>query len=255
MDLEQSKQSERSREEDHHKDGEVSTPTVSGIHEFTIVLEDVRGLTVEQVEQLYRRCKDATVGESDGVVRISFSRRGRTFADAVHRALSDLRNSGWRAARVELEELVSAAEVAERTGRSRESVRLLVAGRRGPGAFPAAVHTVGRFRLWRWPEVERWFASYEGRDPQVADHGPLVNAINLFLALRRQHGALPPAERREIEDWVMANDPAFIRGMRRADADLAAGRTTSLNQHSRWRARAGRRKSSTPRRRPATRTR
>lgn len=167
--------------------------------DFTVVVDSVRELTAAQAERLYRRCTDATESEADGVVRVSFSRKGRIFAEAVHRALTDLRKCGLRAARVETEALVSSAEIAQRTRRSRESVRLLIDGRRGPGGFPPPVHVVGeRFRLWRWPEVERWFASYERREARVEDHAPVVNAINLILAVSRQHGTLPAAERREL---------------------------------------------------------
>lgn len=167
--------------------------------DFTVVLDSVRELTAAQAERLYRRCRDATQSEADGVVRVTFSRKGRSFAEAVHRALTDLRKCGLRAARVETEPLVSAAEIAQLTRRSREGIRLLVEGRRGPGGFPPPVHTVGeRFRLWRWPDVERWFANYERRPPRVEDHAPVVSALNLILALGREHGALPAAERREL---------------------------------------------------------
>jgi len=39
--------------------------------------------------------------------------------------------------RVEPDDLVSAAEIARRVGRSRESIRQLGGGLRGPGGFPA----------------------------------------------------------------------------------------------------------------------
>lgn len=182
-------------------------------YDFTVLLDGARGLTAAQAERLYRRCKDATQSEADGVVRVSFSRRASSFAEAVHRALRDLRGCGLAAARIETEELVSAAEIAERTGRSRESVRLLVAGRRGPGGFPRPVHTAGgRFRLWRWPEVERWFASYEGRTPQAEDHGPVVDALNLILALRRRQAALPAAERRDLARLAEEEGSAAVVG-------------------------------------------
>lgn len=33
----------------------------------------------------------------------------------------------------------------------------------------------------------------------------------------------------ELEDWVLANAPEFVEGIRRADAELAAGKTISLD--------------------------
>jgi prevent-host-death family protein len=43
----------------------------------------------------------------------------------------------------------------------------------------------------------------------------------------------------ELEDWVLANAPVSARAMRQAKADLAAGRTMSLESYI-ARARAGR---------------
>lgn len=52
------------------------------------------------------------------------------------------------------QDLVSISDIAERAGRSRESVRLLVEGRRGPGQFPAPVGVVGDgIRVWPWALV------------------------------------------------------------------------------------------------------
>ena len=54
-------------------------------------------------------------------------------------------------------DLVSVSDIAARTGRSRESVRLLVDGKRGPGGFPPPVGTVGNgIRIWPWASVLIW---------------------------------------------------------------------------------------------------
>lgn len=184
---------------------------MTSTYDFTLVLDGVRSLSIDQVEKIYARCKDATESESDGVVRLGFTRKAKSFAEAVHRALRDLRRCGFRVARVETEDLVSAAEIAARMKRSRESVRLLIEGRRGPGNFPPPVSTVGeRFRLWRSSQVERWFASYEKRKARIEDHGAVVAAINLILALRGQPGALPAGVRRELARVAKEEQSAMI---------------------------------------------
>jgi hypothetical protein len=43
---------------------------------------------------------------------------------------------GLRVMRVEPDDIVTMAEIADRSDRTRESVRLLIAGQRGPGGFP-----------------------------------------------------------------------------------------------------------------------
>jgi prevent-host-death family protein len=35
----------------------------------------------------------------------------------------------------------------------------------------------------------------------------------------------------DFEDWILASAPEFVRAMREGDADLAAGRTTSLEDY------------------------
>lgn len=55
----------------------------------------------------------------------------------------------------------------------------------------------------------------------------------------------------ELEDWVLANAPEFVRGMRQADKDLAAGRAVLLEDALATLKQARRR---TPRKRQATRS-
>lgn len=41
---------------------------------------------------------------------------------------------------------------------------------------------------------------------------------------------ISPIDGEALEDFVLANAPAFIAGMQRADAELAAGETASLDE-------------------------
>lgn len=51
-------------------------------------------------------------------------------------------------------------------------------------------------------------------------------------ALVTKHGrpvaAVIPISEDDLEDWVLANAPEFVAGRRKADRELAAGETTSL---------------------------
>src|SRR5437762_2493686 len=71
---------------------------------------------------------------------------------------------GLEVVHVDPDELVWASEIAQRTGRSRQSVDQLIKGQRGPGNFPAPARHATRNPLWRWSEVEAWFAAYQGRE-------------------------------------------------------------------------------------------
>jgi len=75
------------------------------------------------------------------------------------------------------DELVWASEIASRTGRSRQSIDMLIRGRRGPGDFPAPASHATRNPLWRWSEVDAWFAAYEGRAAET-ERSAVIGAIN-----------------------------------------------------------------------------
>lgn len=53
-------------------------------------------------------------------------------------------------------DLVGAAEIARRLGRSRQSIDQLARGHRGAGTFPPAEIVESRSRVWRWVEVAEW---------------------------------------------------------------------------------------------------
>lgn len=88
------------------------------------------------------------------------------------------------------QDLVSIPDVADRVGRSRESIRLLVEGKRGPGGFPAPLGIVGDgIRVWPWSSVAEWFASSMDVDLGERLISPEVAAeVDAILAGRRRHG-------------------------------------------------------------------
>ena len=52
---------------------------------------------------------------------------------------------------------MSMLDIAHRTKRSREAVRLWAAGKRGPGGFPVpAWKSPAGERYWHWPDVAHW---------------------------------------------------------------------------------------------------
>ena len=77
-------------------------------------------------------------------------------------------------------------------GGSWESVRLLIAGQRGPGGIPSPVADPrDRYRLWRSSEVQQWFAEHYGEESVCAD-AHTVAAINAELELRGSAEAMLP---------------------------------------------------------------
>ncbi len=174
-------------------------------YDFTLIVQGPDLQDEANSEALYAAgCDDATVGRIGDVQHLDFTREAETFADAVFSALAAIESSvpGAEVVHLEPDEFVTMAEIAQRTGRTRESVRLLTSGQRGPGGFPApATHLKTRHRMWRWPEVARWFGSVLGQRPEGAadlDLYRFVTAFNAGLELRRTEPHLEPDERLRI---------------------------------------------------------
>lgn len=136
-------------------------------------------------------CSDAALGIEQGVHFAQFRRSAATFDNAVLRAFGQVESvEGVRVARVEPDELVTASGIADRTGRTRQSISLLVSGQRGPGGFPPpTLRLDGRTRVWRWSIVRRWLSAHEGavddHGLQDAQHSSFVAALNGALAARQ----------------------------------------------------------------------
>jgi hypothetical protein len=63
------------------------------------------------------------------------------------------------------EDLVSISDISRRIGASRETIRLWVAGKRGPGGFPAPSGSVGggergSTKVWSWATVNGWLGEH-----------------------------------------------------------------------------------------------
>jgi hypothetical protein len=143
-------------------------------------------------------CDDATFGAVDGVGYADFHREAPNLADAVFSAIKDVESvAGLTVLRVEPDDLVTLSEIAQRLGRTRESVRLLAAGERGGGEFPAPVsHLRSRNRLWRWSDVAAWAGVDGGQEVEQAQ---LLAAMNAALELRNRSATLPRRERERVE--------------------------------------------------------
>lgn len=184
-------------------------------YEFTVILEGADVLTEAAADALFEAgCDDATFGEIDGCQYADFMRKARSFADAVGTAKRAIESSvpGARVIRIEPEDLVSAADIAERTGRSRESVRLLIAGSRGPGAFPQPVfHFKSRSRMWRWTDVARWFSAALGEEFPATKEADFLAAINGALEVRRMASRLERTKERQEVARVVQEDAALYQ--------------------------------------------
>jgi hypothetical protein len=125
--------------------------------------------------------------DSAGVFDADFERKGPSFPDAVLSALHDLQRVFPEATilRAEPDDLVTVAAMAERVGRSHESVRLLANNQRGPGNFPPpAARLDAKTQVWRWADVAPWLEDHLGELPGD-EHAAFIAALNDILDLRR----------------------------------------------------------------------
>lgn len=159
-------------------------------HEFTIIIEGPDLQDESNVDALFEAgFDDATIGRVGSIQYLDFDRDAESFADAVLSAVEGLESAVPDARVVQLEPdgLVTMSEIAGRVGRTRESVRLLASGDRGPGGFPApATHFRSRQSMWRWQEVAVWFADKLGEPQAVGDPGTaqFIGAFNAAMKWR-----------------------------------------------------------------------
>ncbi len=168
-------------------------------HNFTLAL-GASELTPDLEDALFEAgCDDATPSQSGRAVFLEFDRDAPSLREAILSAIEQVRLAGCAVRRVVTEDLVNAAQIAERLARSRESVRLLINGERGPGGFPAPEHHVGGRPLWSWGEVARWLRESRVAEVEADDgSGSLLDAINSALGLARAEGSLTDSGVRRI---------------------------------------------------------
>lgn len=181
---------------------EPRTQQVAGtgtIQTFTLLLRGANPL--EHLDALFEAgCGDAIFGEREGTYFAEFDREAPSLADAIASAIDQVEGAvpGLKVVRVEPDELVNAAAIATRTGRSRESIRLLIDHRRGPGDFPAPVGWLSpKTRLWRWSDVACWFAAWCGERFSVED-ALFIATLNAALDVRGHVGLVTRADARKF---------------------------------------------------------
>ena len=132
----------------------MSTPDLKE-HDFTLVID--RPITDDEIDALYDAgCDDATPEVERNRTLLHFTRDAPALANAIASAVLAVERAGLVSTGVDSNDLVQRQEIAARTGRTPESIRLLAAGERGPGGFPPAQHG-----FYSWVLVRAWFALYD----------------------------------------------------------------------------------------------
>ena len=174
-------------------------------YEFDLILAglDIEA-DVEKLDAFEQRVHDFTFAAHSTVVRATVERRAESLGEAIRHSICDVEGmAGVTVVRVEPDDHVSQAQVALRTGRSRQSVSQWVAGTRGPGGFPQPAFESGSVALWRWSEVVRWMrdAGYDAPGPD--EHASaVIGAANALLEARRAVAQLDESEKASLRALV-----------------------------------------------------
>lgn len=178
---------------------------------FTLIVDGPDLQDRSLIDALFEAgCDDAAIGCSDSVQYVDFDREAEDFNGAILSAVDDLEKlDGVEVIRIADAGLASLADIAVRVGRTRESVRLLARGARGPGGFPKPVTDPrSRYRLWRWTEVAHWFTERLDEHPEVAED-KLTAAYNAALELRRHRSSLAPSHPIALRELVRIPAPTL----------------------------------------------
>jgi hypothetical protein len=180
--------------------------------EHTFIIRFVApGKTLDDLSiGLYDRVDDASLmgPDEDGSFLCEFDRQASSLPDALATALQELQSALPEAIvlRVHEYDLTTMSDIAERTERTPESVRLLVNGKRGPGDFPPAAGCLGgRTKVWRWADVTHWFEqTLDETLPDTADSA-FLQAFNDALDIRRLSVRLGESQMRAVAKALPAN--------------------------------------------------
>lgn len=149
--------------------------------EFTVALD--RAPADDDFDRLFDAGLDDTTPETrDGRGVLNVARDAASMSAAIVSVVRDVARAGFRVVGVEDDDLVSLKTVAQRTGRSYESVRLLATGKRGPGEFPEPLSGDG-WALYSWALVAEWYSRNYGADavPAVSPDQRVLAAAALML--------------------------------------------------------------------------
>ncbi len=107
---------------------------------------------------------------------------------------------------------MSASQIAVRTKRTRESIRLLIEGKRGPGNFPApAVWLSSSRKLWRWTDVADWFTTCLQNPVSDVQTAAFVALVNGLWKVRRHSAFLPPGPSKRQLARHLAEDVDLLK--------------------------------------------
>ncbi len=138
---------------------------------FTILLN--RAPTDDEFNAMYDAgLDDSSISSEFGEHHMAMDREAPSLFAAIISSVRDLRSvNGPRAIGVRFDDSVTLSDISQRLHgtRTAESLRLLAAGKRGPGGFPAPRLDTGKIRVYSWAQVSTWLRDVLGDDVPESD--------------------------------------------------------------------------------------
>lgn len=152
------------------------------IHEFAIIASGLDPEAEDFEDRFFEAgCDDATLSFQKGAIIVEFHREAVSFSKAVSSAYEAVLRAGAKVERVEPDYLVSLAEIADRSGKTRQAISLYTKGERGDD-FPAPIARVtSKHPLWDWEEVAGWLVGRDDLPREELIRARIVKEANLHL--------------------------------------------------------------------------
>lgn len=168
------------------------------MEEFSIDIVLNRPPTEDEIDRLYEAGqRDALFGSES--LNAQCSAHAESLVSAARAVISQIESvNDLKVESIDLPDPITINDIALLTGRTPESIRLLVSGQRGPGGFPKPTSIIGKTRLWALIEVAGWWSKFEPEGKLSAQSAATVVAINSLLAGRKAKEQLPPETQAEV---------------------------------------------------------
>lgn len=159
--------------------------------ELHVNAKDFSGDPENTLDLLYEAgLDDALVSWTGDDLTIQFDREAQHLAEAILTAIQQIESiPGLIVTRVLPMDLVTAAEISRRMGKTRPWASQIIAGKRGPGTFPPAYPLAHLpTPMWRWADVQAWFEDDSQPDKQMEHEAAVISLLNAALDLRNISG-------------------------------------------------------------------
>jgi hypothetical protein len=151
-------------------------------------------------------CHDATFSVRYGTPFAEFTRQADDLSSAVLSAIQQAESvDGVRVVEVKHQDWLTPSAIADRVGRSRQSIQQLIAGDRGPAGFPGPAPWIVGTKVYPWHEVASWLREHTAVDvPGPSPEVEFLDALNGALKIRDYATRLGEREREAVEALALA---------------------------------------------------